>query len=200
MQITKIEPVGNTRKKYRIYLNDEPAFLLYGSEVRSYHLRENEEIDENSWQEITSAVLPKRAKLRCMHILKSFDKTEWQLRQKLKEGEYPDEAIDEAIAYVKSYGYVDDSRYAENYINSHRKSKSPQQMVMTLASKGISKEVISAAFEECEPVDATEQIRSWMTKKHFDPETADSDTERRFIQFLMRKGFGYREIKETFRH
>ena len=53
-------------------------------------------------------VLLKRAKLRCMNLLKSRDYTEYQLRMKLRQGVYPEDIIDAAVAYVASYGYVND--------------------------------------------------------------------------------------------
>ena len=42
--------------------------------------------------------------------------TEKKLRQKLVEGKYPEDIIDIALAYVKSYGYIDDEAYARDYM------------------------------------------------------------------------------------
>ena len=74
MRITKLEPV--TKKKYRVYLNDEPAFILYDSEIRDYHLREGDQCPRELREEISSAVLSKRAKLRCMNLLEKMGRTE----------------------------------------------------------------------------------------------------------------------------
>ena len=43
--------------------------------------------------------------------------TERQLRDKLRQGEYPQDVIEEAVAYVKSYGYVDDRKYYLRYLH-----------------------------------------------------------------------------------
>lgn len=195
MLITKLEAVNS--RKCRIYLNDEPAFVLYYSEVSGYHLREDEELSEALREEIYSTVLSKRAKLRCMNILKSMDKTEYQLRQKLRGDEYPARIIDEAIAYVKSYHYVDDLRYAGNYIDSRKETKSRQQICCELQTRGVEKELIELAWEEREPVDEVSQILRWAEKKHFHSDSEDPKETQKFYQFLLRKGFLFSNIKKA---
>lgn len=135
--------------------------------------------------------LQKRAKLRCMHLLEKRDYTEKQLRDKLRMGktEYPPEMIDAAIEYVKSYHYVDDARYAAQYIDSRKISKSRRQMEQELFQKGIARDVAAQAFEEAEPIPEEELIRRWIEKRHYDVQTADMAETRRMYAFLARKGF-----------
>ena len=72
------------KNKYKIYLNDEFAFVLYKGELRSYKIKIGNELNTKDYEEIINNVLPKRAKLRCMNLLKSRDYTEAQLRKKLR--------------------------------------------------------------------------------------------------------------------
>lgn len=62
----------------------------------------------------------KRAKLRAMHLLNDMARTESQLRDKLKLGGYPSEITEAAIAYVKSFGYINDDAYIRNFIDSRK--------------------------------------------------------------------------------
>lgn len=195
MRITKVEPENKNR--YRIWLNDEPAFRLYKAEVLSYGIREGKELSREMQEEIDSAVLLKRAKLRCMHLLERMDKTEYQLRCKLKQEEYPDAVAEEAIAYVKSYGYVDDHRYALNYIESQKERKSRQQIQFELKNRGIPAETAAAAFEESEPGDVRALILRLAEKKQFDVHSQDPKSRQKFCQFLLRKGFSYSDIKKA---
>ena len=135
--------------------------------------------------------LQKRAKIRCMHLLEKRDYTEKQLRDKLRMGktEYPPEVIDEAIAYVKSYHYVDDSRYAAQYIEEKKARRSRRQIEQELLQKGIDREIVRQTFEETEQVPEEELIRYWMEKRHYDAQTADLSETRRMYAFLARKGF-----------
>ncbi|MDO4343293.1 MAG: regulatory protein RecX [Eubacteriales bacterium] len=145
--------------------------------------------------------LKKRAKLRCMHLLERRDYTEKQLRDKLRMGktEYPPEVIDEAIAYVKSYHYVDDARYARQYVEYKKEKKSRRQIEQELFERGVSRALIEQAFEQTEQVPEQELIRRWMEKKHFDPSEADLAQKRRMYAFLARKGFSASAISEMMR-
>ena len=116
MIVTALEPVGKTR--VQVFLDGEKAFVLYRNEAYRMGIREGESLSEQAYAEIMQEILPKRARLRCMNILKSADKTEWQLRAKLRQGGYPKEIEDIAIEYVRSFHYIDDVRYAGYYIES----------------------------------------------------------------------------------
>lgn len=135
--------------------------------------------------------LQKQAKLRCMHLLEKRDYTEKQLRDKLRMGktEYPLEVIEEAIAYVKSYRYVDDSRYAAQYIEEKKARRSRRQIEQELLQKGIDREIVCQAFEETEQIPEEELIQYWVEKRHYDAQTADLSETRRMYAFLARKGF-----------
>ena len=141
----------------------------------------------------------KRAKLRCMHLLEKKDYTEKELRQKLENGktEYTEEQIDGAIAYVKSFHYVDDGRYACKYIEAMQSRKSRRQIEQELYQKGVDRELIQEAFEETGEVPEEEQIARWMEKRNFHPEEADLKEKQRMYAFLARKGFRAENIQRA---
>ena len=58
------------------------------------------------------------AKKKAMSLLKYMDRTEWQLRDKLSLKGFSEEAIEEAIEYVKSFHYLDDYRYAVHFLSA----------------------------------------------------------------------------------
>ena len=141
----------------------------------------------------------KRAKLRCMHLLEMRDYTEKELRQKLENGktEYTEEQIDGAIAYVKSFHYVDDGRYACKYIEAMQSRKSRRQIEQELYQKVVDRELIQEAFEETGEVPEEEQIARWMEKRKFHPEEADLKEKQRMYAFLARKGFRAENIQRA---
>ena len=58
-----------------------------------------------------------RARKKAMRLLEHMDRTEKGLTDKLRQAEFSQEAVEDAIAYVKSYGYINDARYARTYIS-----------------------------------------------------------------------------------
>ncbi len=136
----------------------------------------------------------KRAKHRALYLLERCDRTEQELRTKLNQN-YEPEVVDEAIAYVKQFHYIDDKRYAVNYLNSRGRVKSRRQVEQELLyKKGISKDILEEARQEVEPQDERQMIRHWMEKKGMDPQTATQEEVRRFYLFLMRRGFRSEDV------
>lgn len=191
--MTVTQMTGMSRSRYKVYVDGQFAFILYKSELREFDIEEKKEISESCYQEIMTEVLPKRAKKRALNLLESRDYTSGQLREKLRQGEYPSACIDEAIAYVESYGYVDDLRYAKDFITYHLETKSRTRMEQDLMRKGISKDIIGAAFEELEQEgtgqDEMAMIVRLLEKKKYDSRTASKQDKQRMYGFLYRKGF-----------
>lgn len=191
MLITEITEATNGRK--RIRLEDGSVFLLYNGEIRSFHLKEGEELSETFYQEIMTKILPKRAKLRAMNLLKAKSYTVKQLTDKLRSSEYPENIICEAIEYVSSYHYLDDRAYTKDYIEYNKEIKSKTKIIHSLQLKGISKDLAEEVYEECAGDHSRElemqQIIALMQKKKFDTSSANYEEKQKFSAFLYRKGF-----------
>lgn len=199
MIVTRIEEMSRSRSG--IYLDESFAFVLYKGELRLYGIREGKELSETAYRQIMEELLPKRACLRCMNLLKSRAYTEKQLRDKLGQGRYPAVCADAALEYVKSFHYVDDDRFARDYIENQKDKKSKRIMEMDLMKKGISKEIIEKAFldqlDEGIGPDEEALARMWAVKKRFDPKKADYKEKQKMSAFLYRKGIGREAIRKV---
>lgn len=124
-----------------------------------------------------------------------MDRTEAQLREKLLKAEFEPEVVEQAIAYVYSYGYLDDERYVRNYIEYRKEQKSRRQLEQELRfRKGVSPELIQKVYENLEPSDEKALIRRQLEKKHYHPLESDEKKEQKIIAFLLRKGFRMGDI------
>jgi regulatory protein len=199
MIITEITELD--KKRCKVFIDGEYAFVLYKGEIRDYSLKSGAEISENIYNEIMSVVLPKRAKLRAMNLLQKKDYTEKQLRDKLSEGMYPAGIIDDAVSYVKSFRYIDDDRYARDYITYQMENRSRSRITQDLLGKGLSKEVIMGAIQELYAEDEGEveinQIRALLAKKHYDTENCDYKEKQKMMAFLLRKGYSMSLIRKV---
>jgi regulatory protein len=189
------------KKRVKVYIDNEFAFVLYKGELRDYSIKEGQELSESNYQEIMDVVLPKRCKLRAMNLLQKKDYTEKQLHDKLSEGLYPREIIDDAIHYVKAYHYLDDERYARDYITYHMSIRSKNRIIQDLSGKGISKDIFMPIVEELyveEDSDVElDQIKKLLLKKHYDPELTEYKEKQKIMAFLMRKGFQMSDIRRA---
>lgn len=196
MIVTKTEAV--TKTKYKVFIDEQFAFVLYKGELRRYRIAEDMEIEPKVYEKIRTEVILKRAKLRALHLLNDMGRTEEQLRTKLKLGNYPEDLIEEAIDYVKSFGYINDAAYARNFVESRKDKKSKKEIYALLCRKGLKSDEIEAALEECYKCsDSQAAIECILRKKKYDPETADKVETRKILEYLMRKGFHYEDIRQV---
>lgn len=199
MTVTELMEVSAS--KVKVYIDQEFAFVLYKGELRKYGIKKGQNMDPQVYQELYREILPKRAKLRCMNLLKSRDYTGMQLRQKLKQGFYPEEIIEEALAYVESFHYIDDLRYAEDFIHASQTCKSRRRIENDLLKKGIASDVIETAWGNWEGLgneqDEEEQIKRLLAKKHYDADRADGKEMQRMYAFLARRGFATDKIRKA---
>lgn len=196
--ITSVIKISKAR--YKIAIDGQFRFVLYKGELHAYHIQEGERISEEALEEILAKVLPKRAKLRSMNLLKSHAYTEYQIREKLRQGFYPERAIDEAIEYLKSFGYINDRRYVKDYILYYSESRSRGRIEQDLFRKGISKDMIHSVYaedlgEEKLP-DEISLMEKLLLKKHYDKENADYQEKQKMGAFLYRKGFSLGNIEK----
>lgn len=190
--VTSIEKSDRGRKV--LCLDNKIELQLYAGEVRKYGLEMGSQVSEELYQEILHEILGKRATKRAMHLLERQEKTEYQLREKLRQNSYPQEAIEDAIEYVKRYHYVDDLRYAKTFVLYHQEKRSRLRLKTDLLRRGIKGDVIDAALEEVFTFDEREQMRELLAKRRFPQNLGDDGEFRKNYQFLMRRGFKSSDI------
>jgi len=194
MTITEIIPFGNGKGKVQVSFDQAQALVLYNGELQKLGLEEQMTVSDQLYDQLYHEIVGKRAVKRAMHLLEKTDRTEEQLRKKLLEGRYPEELVEEAIAYVKSYHYIDDERYARTFVRLNQERRSAGRMKMDLLAKGIASDVIERALEEENETPPEVLIQRLLEKRGFDPDTATPKETAKMYQFLLRRGFRAGEI------
>ena len=189
------EVISLNTKKSKVIFQDGESLALYNGEIRRLDIAVGRDIDEEEYYTTIYPVLKKGAFARLMHILEKSFKSENDIVKKLKLSFYPDEAIKEAIEKAKKFGYIDDDRYAERYINTYKDKYSKMKLKYKLLEKGINKEIIDNALESF-IVDEEPMIKKLLNKKHYF-ETEEPDKKQKIIASVMRQGFKYQKIKDV---
>ncbi len=204
MIITDLKRLGKGR--YEVALDGEAAFVLYKGDLARYDLHVGEVLTEECRTQIYGETLRKRAVNHILFLLQSRDYTRYELKEKLRKGQYPDEIMESALAEVAGYGYINDANYAERYVECYRERKSLGKIKQELLRRGIDRETVEEAIEEGRRVqeEAGEhpeqmQIRRLLEKRHFDPGAADRKEKEKHYAFLMRRGYSSSDILAVFR-
>ncbi len=134
------------------------------------------------------------AKMKAMTLLLDMDRTEKDLTDRLRRAGFSEDNIGQAVAYVKSYGYINDRRYAEHFIEVNRGRKSERRMRFDLAGKGISGELIEEAFLSAGEFDEMPEIRRLVEKKMKTLNPDDPRRREKLSAFLARRGYKTADI------
>lgn len=76
-----------------------------------------------------------------------MDRTEWELRSKLEQAGFSEEAVEAAIQYVAGYHYIDDKRYAKRFVEIYRESRSMRRIRQDLQKRHVPEQWITLAIE-----------------------------------------------------
>lgn len=171
-------------------LSKEEQYLL---------LKEGNYIPIELYDKVLTKLLGIRVKKRALFLLERMDRTEHQLYEKLRRSGYPEVCVQAAVDYVKQYHYIDDLKYARNYVRYHQQKKSRQRLRTDLMQKGVAGEVIERALEEEYVSDEREKIIELLEKRHYDCDSADRKEQQRMYQFLMRRGYKSGDILAVMR-
>ncbi len=134
-----------------------------------------------------------RAKKKAMSLLQHMDRTEWELRSRLEKSGFAEEAVQEAVEYVKSFHYIDDRRYALRFVEIYCESRSIQRIRQDLQKKHISDEWITLALEEIE-YDDSRALKKAMDKVLSGQDQLSYEEKQKMIAKLYRKGFRVDQI------
>lgn len=200
MLVTDVSPLDGKRR--RVYIDYEYAFPLYLSEIRKYGVQTDTELSEAVYAEIMET-LGRRVRERILYLIGDMDRTEKNIRDKLRASGYVGRIVDQAVETFKDYGYIDDRRYVRRYAESMRdgRNKSARAIEASLCGKGVSPEIISEEMERLE-FDENEQIVKALCRKGYsagDLSEADGATRRKLYGYLARKGFSYDAISNVMR-
>lgn len=207
MQEVQIVAVIPQKKgQVRIQFEDGVEIVLYRSELHRLSKQEIEMLLEEGgqipielYQKILKELLGIRVKKRALFLLEKMDRTEYQLCEKLRQSGYPKICIEDAIAYVKKYHYIDDLKYARTYVRYGQEKKSRQRLRIDLMKKGVASDVIEEALEEEFASDEREKIRKLLEKRNYNNECSDRKEQQRTYQFLMRRGYQSGDILSVMR-
>ena len=201
MLVKQVTKCGKSRNLVK--LESGLSFPLYTAEVTKFDAWEGSDLSDESLSEIMTRILPSRCIKRAMNLLQKKSFAEGELVRKLSDGGYPDEVIDKAIEYVRSFGYIDDVRYASDYIRYHSsQGRGKNRIRLDLRAKGISDESFEKAWDENAELGlipaVDEEITKLLQKKHFDPDMERSDKDK-IAAYIMRRGFGAEDIFRVMR-
>lgn len=192
MKITDIAKKKGTR--YTIEVDDEYWYIIDLEIIMKNSLKIHMVVDEDFLDDIKMQAERRKARERAYYLLGYRDHSKKELYDKLLKSARGQIAL-EIVEMVEEQGLLDDEKYAEKLARHYliNKKWGARRASMEMYRKGIDKELITNAIENCE-VDTIAQIISIIEKK-YSTRLDDFKEKQKVIAGLSRLGFEYVDIK-----
>ena len=154
-------------------------------------------------EEAYEALLQYSEKLKAIkyasYILGIGDKSEKQLRQKLKTKGYSTHAIDSSFEVLRRNGYLDDERSCKRKCELLAKGKlfGRRRIISELMAKGYPFALCESAVDDAE-IDFEENIALLYEKISKGEDLSDWEQKKKISDKLLRYGYSYDEINCLF--
>lgn len=196
MIVKAVVPVD--KRKCKVFLEGDFAFVLYKSEAARFHIEEGNDLPAKTYEMIEEEILLKRAGDRALYLLQSQGRTQAEMIKKLKDDGYSQSVTERVLSFLQEYHFIDDNAYTENYIHVNKGRKSKRQITYELQQKGVDRDQIRQMLEE-NPVDEEETVRALLKKKTGGRIPEDKKEIQKLAAFLGRKGFSFEVISRVLR-
>lgn len=201
MKVTRI--VKKDAKNVIVHFgNDEVLFLSVDIFYKS-GLKKNDEISDDRFSSLIKENRLFHIKQRAFRYLGRRQHSTSELYIKLKQKGYETEFINEVLDDLKKKDYLDDTKFAEMFVEEKIKLKlwSEQKLRNELIKRGINSEIISDILRnKISDEDKLNNALIIATKKYdiLKNRNVDKDViKRKLITFLSSRGYKYYVIKEV---
>lgn len=195
-EITEIEKIGKGLR-YKLFVDDE-LFGVFEAEILAKHcLKSGQKFEDGFFEELLIENGDYACFNRGLLALEKSMKSEKMLVSYLKEKKYPHACIEKAVEKLKSYGYIDDEAFCENFISSYMFSKSRRKLKYDLLSKGINDEIVEEKLDKMLNDEGEAEKCFKLSEKYMKNKEFDLKNKQKLFNHLAGKGFEYGQISSV---
>lgn len=211
MALVRLVPKGKTLAFLSI--DGDPVGPVRIKDMQFMNVSDGDDISEEKLAELLRDYVLPAGKKKALDLLLCSERTEYELRKRLLAEGYGDSVTDTILLYVKQYPYLNDERYALNYLYSHGGKKSMAMLRAGLREKGVAENLIENAIEqyteerkaESADIDSpgeeedleTKTLRNLIHKKAPEGTPLTRDQREKICTSFLRKGFSYITIRHV---
>ncbi len=160
-------------------------------------VRAGDVIDREKWKAAWQAQAYPYALDRAAALLSVRDASEHETAERLRRSGYPEEIVARVMQMLTRAGYVDDGRFAGNFVESRGARYGSRRLYGELRRKGVSDETAREALEALAPEDEAASARKQAEKLLARKDVSDPDVRRKAVQALVRRGYSWDVAREA---
>lgn len=132
-----------------------------------------------------------------LRLITIKDRTEKEIRGKLSEKGFEENIIEDEIAFLKDYGYIDDKSYAKHFTNDaiNLKKWGKLRIRTELFRRGIDQEIVDSTIADAFLEDCTDKVLEQLESRFKNSDLSNLKERTRIFNYFLRRGYTAEEIK-----
>lgn len=190
--ITELKVQQKDKNRVNLYLDGRYFCALELETVVKNGLKIGTIIAEEKLSQMQIESEKQTAYTKALKLISVRYKTQREVEKYLYEKGYLAPVVYYVVSKLNEYHYIDDERFVQSYVASHKSTCGRLKLKQQLMSKGVSESIIDAYFqEEFEQND----IIVHLAQKYMKSKPNTKENFAKLFRYLMNKGFEYEEIK-----
>ncbi len=199
LHVQEIGPRKGKPQWQKVYLSDGSVIELPKTVILQQQLWVGKQIGTEDLETLHHLSEYHRAQEAALHYVGYKARTEYQVRQHLSKKGFKTPVIDQVIAFLHRYCYLNDAEFAREFIRSYlkRKPSGYYRVRYELRRRGIAEHLIEAALAPFEDdIHQHHLAREAALRKLRALQHKPAAKQRQLlIQFLQRRGFTWDTIR-----
>ncbi len=206
MRITKIEPQKRRPGRNNIYIDGRFAMGIGDETLIRLRLRSGDEINPPLLSEMESAEEIAKAKSVALRFLAHRPRTIHEVREKLRQKEFPEEEIERAIHDLEGIGLLNDRQFAGMYIRDQLATRPSGRLLLKQklhrlgVENQLAEEVLDEIFLSVSQKDAARQAVKKYLRTRGGRVKDPAVLRNRLAGFLARRGFSWDDISSVLKN
>jgi regulatory protein len=202
--ITQIIVQQKKKNRCSIFLDDEFGFGLHQEVVFHFGLKKGDKLTEAQIEEILYSEEKKKATERALNFLSHRDRSEKEMRTKLKQVGFEEKIINLVIDDLKRLQLIDDKKFSMSFAKNTLFTRPVGEFLLKneLKQKGLSDDLIAETVDSLYKAKSQFDIAFELARKrkklvsHLD----EIKAKKRVSDFLARRGFSWDIVLQIIEH
>ena len=193
-KITAVDKIYRKSNLREITLDDGDKCIVLNESVYTNGVKVENSYYDNEWLEMLANMQYELGMNYALGYISYGNKSIYEIVTNLRKKEVSEIGIERTIQRLKVLRYVDDERYAVDYVNSYKQSRGQIRLRIELRNKGVENEYIENAISglDNEHEYARELANRFMKSREWNNKEKD-----RLIRHLLAKGYSYDIVKSV---
>ena len=201
IRIVKIEKIKRTKAWYNVILENGEYFVANDEIIYRENLKEGNRIKSHLLKKLEEEGEEKRGKEIALKSLSRRERSEKEIRSRLKIKGIGEKAEDNIIKNLKKYEYLNDREFARRFVNNFMNKKPSGRKLVSfeLRKRGISEQIIEEELDSFFSKIDEKELAYRALKKKLKSLTNFSinGRKKKVSDFLFRRGFSWEIIDEV---